>query len=215
MRVLSLILFFNLFWLCTPAYASCLQEVASFANSICGEIEKSGAKSTVDANGKLDASIGNIVTKVIGASGSLNGSAKVLEESYKGVLQDQLGSELFNVRKCREEMVAVALRQVCASPAGNGGVMVKDELPIYKSNDEFELQVGHSTFLTDEKVLFTFSHHPCGARSDLVCVRLEGKELYLAAGEPTKFPHQGSMCSVTLLEFIGEEGAKFLLRCQD
>ena len=64
-------------------------------------------------------------------------------------------------------MVAVALRQVCASPTGNTGDVMKDTIPIYKSDEEFELQMGHSTFLTDEKVLFTYSSHPCAGRGDL------------------------------------------------
>ena len=93
-----------------PSAASCLQDIVEFANGICGAIEKSGSKSTVDANGKLDVKIGNIVTKIIGAgSGDLSG--KVLEESYKGVLQDQLGAELFNVRDCRQKMVEVASKK--------------------------------------------------------------------------------------------------------
>jgi hypothetical protein len=192
-----------------------LQEVASFANTICGDIEKTGAKSTVDANGKLDATIGNIVTKVIGASGSVNVSGRALEQSYKGVLQDQLGTELFNVRKGREEMVAVALRQVCAVPTNASDTPIDNPLPIYKSDEEFELKMGRSTFLTDEKVLFTYSNSPCGGRGDLICVKLEGKVLYISAGEPTKFPHQGSMCSITLIEFAVGGSAKFLLRCQN
>lgn len=94
------------------ATASCLDEVASFAARICGDIEKSGTKRVVDASGKLDADVGSIVRRVVGG-GSADVSGSVLIENYNNVLQNQLGSELFNVRACRERMVGVAVSQVC------------------------------------------------------------------------------------------------------
>jgi hypothetical protein len=98
-----------------PAVASCLDDVSTFAIRICGEIDKSGKASTVDASGKLDASVSNIITRIAGG-GSANVSGSVLVKTFENVTQDQLGNELFNVRECREKMVDVAVKQVCQKP---------------------------------------------------------------------------------------------------
>jgi hypothetical protein len=98
-----------------PAFASCLDDVSTFAIRICGEIETSGKSTTVDANGKLDATVGNIITKIVG-NGSADVSGQVLVKTFENVTQDQLGKELFNVRTCREKMVDVAIAQVCKKP---------------------------------------------------------------------------------------------------
>jgi hypothetical protein len=191
------------------ASASCLQEIASFANQICGEIEKSGTRSTVDANGKLDVKVGNIVTKIIG-SGSGDLSGKVLEDSYKGVLQDQLGAELFNVRDCRQRMVEVASKK-CAD-SGDMGEDRKITVPTYKSNEEFSLHQGQTSLLTDNMVVIAYAVGSCGGRGDLVCIRLAGKLIGLAVGQSTEFTSRDGECSVVLLE-KGTSNAKFLLRC--
>jgi hypothetical protein len=195
--------------------ASCLQDIVIFANGICGAIEKSGSKSTIDASGKLDVKIGNIVTKIIGAgSGDLSG--KVLEDSYKGVLQNQLGAELFNVRDCRQKMVEVASKKCIDASDSKSSVDVgsksKITAPIYDTNMEFVLHPGETSLLTKNMVVIAYSLGSCGARSDLVCIRLAGKDLFLAVGQSADFNSKDLECSVVLME-KGSGLARFLLRC--
>jgi len=92
--------------------ASCLEEVASFAIRICGEIATSGTSTVVDANGNVDASISNIIKKVVGGgSASINGH--MLYDTYVGVARDQLVGIHFSDIDCRQKMVNVAVAQVC------------------------------------------------------------------------------------------------------
>lgn len=123
-----------------PADAGCLDEAARFAQLICGEIEKSGAKTTVDATGKLSVNVSGIVKKAIGSnSGELSG--KILEESYNGVLQDQLGAELFNVRECRQKMAGSAVKQACAKIQEN-----EDKLSPKKPEDDTNYNKMYGNF---------------------------------------------------------------------
>jgi hypothetical protein len=97
---------------------SCLDDVASFALKICGEIANSGSRTIVDANGNLDANVSSIVRRVIGGgNASING--QMLYETYSGVLREQLSGAQFNVLDCRQKMVDVAVKQVCRSKTQN------------------------------------------------------------------------------------------------
>jgi hypothetical protein len=87
--------------------------VSDFSIKICGEIEKSGTKSVVTAEGKLDAGVSTIIKKIVGG-GSAEISGTVLSETYENVARDELGQDRFNVRECRQKMVEVAVRQVCS-----------------------------------------------------------------------------------------------------
>jgi hypothetical protein len=99
----------------TPAAAAtCLDDVANFAIRICGDIENSGTSTVIDANGNVDASISNIIKKVVGgASTSINGH--ILYDTYVGVAREQLAGARFNAIDCRQKMVNIAVAQVCQS----------------------------------------------------------------------------------------------------
>ncbi|MEI6706422.1 MAG: hypothetical protein WCK96_04700 [Methylococcales bacterium] len=100
-------------------FADCLNEVSNFAEKICGEIQKSGSRQLIEANGELKAEISGIVRKALGeVKGGING--KILQETYENVLREDLSKELFNVRECRQKMVETAfshLSEVCPSSA--------------------------------------------------------------------------------------------------
>jgi hypothetical protein len=104
------------------ANATCLDDVSTFAIKICGEIDKSGTHTVVDASGKIDANISNIVKKIVGG-GSADVSGKVLEETYTNVLQTELSKQIFNVLECRQKMVAVAVAQVCQQHSSSGATV--------------------------------------------------------------------------------------------
>ena len=92
--------------------ATCLDDVAAFAIRICGDIAISGTSTVVDGNGNIDASISNIIQKVVGgASSSINGH--VLYDTYVGVARDQLAGVHFSDLDCRQKMVNIAVAQVC------------------------------------------------------------------------------------------------------
>jgi hypothetical protein len=94
---------------------SCLEQVATFAERVCGEIQRSGVSQVVEANGQLKAEVSGIVSKVVGSGGgSVNG--KVLRESYENVLRQDLSKELFNIRECRIKMVEVGRAEACKAP---------------------------------------------------------------------------------------------------
>ena len=113
MKFLYLVLLMSM---ASIANASCLDEVASFAEKICGEIQNRGMGTLTEANGELKADVSGIVRKVVGeAGGGIN--VKHLEDSYENVLRKDLANELFNVRECRVKMVEVGREEACTKQA--------------------------------------------------------------------------------------------------
>ena len=97
--------------------ATCLDDVAAFAQRICGEIASSGNDVSVDANGNVNAGVSNIIKRAVGgASAEMNGH--VIYNTYTGVARDQLAGVQFNVIDCKQKMVAVALVQLCPDHPG-------------------------------------------------------------------------------------------------
>ena len=99
----------------TSQTSDCLTKVATFAERICGEIQRSGTSQVTEANGQLTAQVSGIVRRVLGG-GEADINAKVLRESYENVLRQDLSKELFNVRECRVKMVEVGRSEACKSP---------------------------------------------------------------------------------------------------
>lgn len=95
-----------------PASADCLNDVADFAIRICGEIAKSGAKTTVTADGKLDANISSIISRIVGG-GTASASGSVTRETFENLAQKDLPTALADNYGCRNTMVAVAVSRVC------------------------------------------------------------------------------------------------------
>jgi hypothetical protein len=96
----------------SSASASCLDDVAVFAEKICGQIQKTGTSHLIEANGSLKAEISGIVRKVVGGgTGGISG--KITSETYENVLRTDLAKELFDVRSCRIKMVDVGRAELC------------------------------------------------------------------------------------------------------
>lgn len=109
------------------AAEDCLGRITKFATEICGEINISGEQNLVDANGELKASISGIIKKIVGDAGaSVNG--KVLQDAYTNVLRKDLAAELFDVRKCRREMVEVGRQEACPKKAGKTDLSIIDNV---------------------------------------------------------------------------------------
>lgn len=96
-----------------PGQASCLSEVAAFAEEICGALNKKGSQRLVQADGKLSADIGGIIKRFAG-SFEAQGQAKIFEETYENVLRSELPGELADIRRCKVNMVQVAREEICA-----------------------------------------------------------------------------------------------------
>ncbi|MFD6319854.1 hypothetical protein [Methylorubrum thiocyanatum] len=92
--------------------AECLQEAGNFAERICGQVKTIGKSTLITAKGDLTAEAKGLIAKAVGQlGGSVGGSVET--KDFENVLQEQLGSELVNVRKCGIEMAKVAMDQVC------------------------------------------------------------------------------------------------------
>jgi hypothetical protein len=102
-------------WHQVASSQSCLDQAASYAERICGEIQKSGYSQVIEADGQLKAGISGILSRVLGTAGVSTGGATI-RSSYENVLRQDLAKELFNVRECRMRMAEAARTQVCKSP---------------------------------------------------------------------------------------------------
>lgn len=131
MKFLALMLPLLLLVVAVPASSQdCLSKVRDFALSICGEIERSGARTVVSGDGKLDANVSTIIRRIVGG-GAAGISGSVLSDTYESVAREELGKDRFNARECRERMVAVAISQVCnkSSSASSSSTAVAAQQP--------------------------------------------------------------------------------------
>lgn len=118
------LLLFLLLATASNANASCLDDIADFAERICGDIKSSGNSDLTEANGELKAEVTGIVRRIVGdAGGSFN--VNHLTKSYENVLREDLAKELFSVRDCRIKMVEVGRKESCAvgaTPSAKQGI---------------------------------------------------------------------------------------------
>lgn len=96
--------------------ADCLPQVRSFAVEICGVIENSGSAQRLSGSGELSAEAQGILRRVLGQAGGAV-DIEYLEESYSGVLRNELADDRFDVRQCRQNMVQVAREEACITYA--------------------------------------------------------------------------------------------------
>ena len=106
------LIFLLFFAISSAARAGCLEEVARFAQDICGQIQTSGSRQLTEANGQLKAEVSGIVRTVLG-NASVDINAKHLRDAYENVLREDLAKEPFNVRECRIKMVEVGKAEAC------------------------------------------------------------------------------------------------------
>ena len=113
---------------------SCLDQAASYAERICGEIQKGGYSQVIEADGQLKAGVSGILSRVLG-TGGVSAGAGGIRSSYENVLRQDLAKELFNVRECRMRMAEAARTQVCKSqepppgPPKPQGQVFRDSFP--------------------------------------------------------------------------------------
>lgn len=103
-----------IFALPSVSVASCLNEVKDFAIEICGAIADSGSAQKLSASGELSAEAQGIIRRILGSAGG-NVDTEYLNESWSGVLQNELSEDRFDTRQCRREMVQIAREEACVS----------------------------------------------------------------------------------------------------
>lgn len=106
------ILFFILAAMAFQTNASCLDEVSSFAEKICGKIKLNGSSKMVELEGEIQAELSGMVSRVLGSAGAdVNG--KRVTEVYENVVRSDLAKELKDGRQCRMKMVEVGKAELC------------------------------------------------------------------------------------------------------
>lgn len=121
MRVLPMVAAFLAAAISAPAaFATCLDEAATFSERICGELSNRGSSELVTGSGELSAEAKGLVARMLG---SAQGSANVSEAvaTYENVAREELAKDHANVRDCKMRMVDVAVKQVCKQGADNSG----------------------------------------------------------------------------------------------
>jgi hypothetical protein len=95
---------------------ACLDDAATFADRICGELSNRGSSQLITGTGELSAEAKGIIAKMLG---SAQGAANVSEvvSSYENVAREQLAQDHANIRDCKAHMVDVAVKQVCKQAA--------------------------------------------------------------------------------------------------
>ena len=100
----------------SAALATCLDDAATFADRVCGELSNHGSSQLITGSGELSAEARGLIARMLG---SAQGSASVNEavSTYENVAREQLAQEHANVRDCKAHMVDVAVKQVCKQAA--------------------------------------------------------------------------------------------------
>jgi hypothetical protein len=93
----------------TSARADCLDDVANFADKICGQIRTIGKSGLVTGNGDLNATAKELIAKSLGQFHR----NVVVTKTYEDILQEQLGAERISLRKCGIAMAKAAIDQTC------------------------------------------------------------------------------------------------------
>jgi hypothetical protein len=100
----------------TPCQATCLDEAYAFADKVCGEIQRGGSSRLLSASGGLSAEAKGLLSRFVGsANADVNG--EVIEKTFEGVLQEQLGTERDAARNCRSDVAKFALKACKGSSA--------------------------------------------------------------------------------------------------
>ena len=194
-----------------PAHAvgNCLQEVANFADRICGEIQTAGAAQKLEVDGTLSAEVTGIIRKVLGDAGG-EVDLKNLQQSYENVLREDLADELFNARDCRIKMVEVGRAEICTSKYAVPQQSSVSDADIVKNNSIFTISSGNSTSLTDSHRIPFSTYQP--AYQGVVGVYINGKRDTMRVGQSRPVPETD--CTIWLRKIEKFRGPySFELRC--
>jgi hypothetical protein len=100
----------------TPVHADSYNDIAQFAQSICGDIPE-GSLTRTSIQGKVGASAG-LLAKIISGDASVSGSKT--EEIYRGIPFDKLPDKIPTVSMCKSELAKIILAQKQAQNAPGG-----------------------------------------------------------------------------------------------
>lgn len=117
----------------------CLNDVADFAKKICGEIQTSGNTQLTEANGELKVGISGIVRKVLGEAGVGGVNEKILQDTYEGVLREDLPKVRFNVMECKIKMADKAMSQACIPPPMNPIISQEAQQPKVSESRHYQV----------------------------------------------------------------------------
>lgn len=124
--------------------ANCLDKASEFAEKICGKIVRDGQKSVTKADGKLNAEVDGMFTRIFGEAGG-EGKYSKLKSEYENVIHSELGDELKDARKCRQKMALVALEKCPVST-------VNYEWKSIENNKLTTFVVGHCSSIKNSVV---------------------------------------------------------------
>ena len=90
--------------------------IADTADSICGSVNVSGGATSEEVQGRIDAQLEGIASKLLNAG--VSGTGKITSDSYKNVLREQLGADLQNLRACRLHVYDSLMTQLFPAQSG-------------------------------------------------------------------------------------------------
>lgn len=79
--------------------------ITDTADKLCVNVDQSGSKTSAEINGEVKTELSGLVKKL--ASIGVSGQGKIDANEYRGVVQDQLGGTLRDIRACRLKVFEV------------------------------------------------------------------------------------------------------------
>lgn len=197
----------------TSQQADALRIIRETADGICYTVEQRGGETEKELNGKIQGKIDGALSRIVGLG--VSGSGQIRDESYRGVLRDQLSSALVHSANCKRDVFHTLVEKMVPSlvksipiapglpttrqlPAPNSVNMVDAiQILVYSSNNS---QIGY----------FKFQLYRCGASksgNNITC-------LIAASYQAQPYQHQhidytiDSRDSIGLARFIDNHGGQ-------
>ncbi|ALS98325.1 hypothetical protein [Lacimicrobium alkaliphilum] len=120
--------------------AEALKHIASFADSICGNLSHAGATSKVEFSGEAKAEFNNLLKKL--ADLGISGSGKYSASDFSGVPHASLAGALSDQRKCKREM-AKLLKDDLLTEKIKSCRLRSHGIEYYKSTQEWSSESGY------------------------------------------------------------------------
>lgn len=219
MRAIVAVAALGLMFVSPKAMANCFTEAAASAKDFCGDLEDSGYSLTGD--GKIDASAAT--SKYFrkfagGVSGSINGEAKF--KKFQSVVQEDLSADRFDVRKCRQNTLKLAVEIFCSKSEGHGvdpssGPGIDSTPASGPPHDEFTLTKGGHIFLTDQRILVVLTGYT-GVSQDRgqgIFITIGGQPTIMYPGVDIKVPLHIGPCRMSLITAVVNGSTSFQTDC--
>lgn len=117
-----------------------LRHIASFADSICGNLSHTGATSKVEFSGEAKAEFNNLLKKL--ADLGISGSGKYSASDFSGVPHDSLAGALSDQIKCKSEMAKLLKDDLLAEKIKSCRLR-SHGIEYYKSIQEWSSESGY------------------------------------------------------------------------